>query len=105
MFRSSSISAVVTATKTIASLVRYCINGVSGHNRPVYVNKLRRLFLFKPADIVMKTLEATNQLGGFNQRLPTRHPNKKFLYIGPHQHEDDIINTSLSYIRAQYGIT
>ena len=75
MFRSSSISAVVTATKTIASLVRYCINGVSGHNRPVYVNKLSRLFLFKPADIVMKILEATNQLGGFNQRLPTRHPN------------------------------
>ena len=39
---SLSITTIVPAAFTIASLVQYCINGLSGLNRPVYVNKLGR---------------------------------------------------------------
>ena len=39
---SLSITTIVPAACTIASLVQYFINGLSGLNRPVYVNKLGR---------------------------------------------------------------
>ena len=58
-------------------------------------------FLFKPDNVVMNTIEATSQLGGFNQHLPTRQPNKRFPYSGPHRHEDDTIGNFLSSVRAQ----
>ena len=48
------------------------INSLSGRNCSLDVNKLRKLFLFNPGNIVMKTLEANTQLGGFNQCLPMR---------------------------------
>ena len=56
MSSSPSISAIIPADYTIASMVRYYINGFSGCNHPVGVNKLRRLFLFQPDNIVMNTL-------------------------------------------------
>ena len=56
---SSSIAKIVPSSYTIASMVRYCINGLSGRNQPVDVNKLRRFFLFKTNNIVMNTLEVT----------------------------------------------
>ena len=57
---------------TVSSLVRYCINGLSICKSPMYVNKIRKFFLFNPENIFMKTLEATTQLSGFNQCLPIR---------------------------------
>ena len=42
---------------------------------------------------MMKTLEATTQLGGFNQHLLMRHYNKHFPYSGPQWHKDGAINT------------
>ena len=81
---SSSITTIVTYDYKIASLVCYCINGLSGRNHPVNVTKLRRYFLFKPDNAVMKTLEATTQLGGFNQLILMIQPNNRFPYSGPH---------------------
>ena len=66
---SSSIATIVPSAYTIDSLVRYFINGLSGRNYLVNVNKIMRLFLFNIDNVVMKTLEATTKLGGFNQRL------------------------------------
>ena len=77
MSSSYYIVTIVTSDYTIASLVRYCINDLYGCNRSADINKIRRLFLFKPSNIVMKNLEATTQLGGFNQLLQMRHPNKR----------------------------
>ena len=69
---SSSIYNIIPAAYTIASLVRYYINGLSGRKRPVDVKKLRKFSLIKLDNIVMDTLEATTQLVGFSQSLPTR---------------------------------
>ena len=90
-----SNSEIIPAVYTITSLVRYCINSLSGINQPVYVKKLHKFSLFKPDNIVMKTLEATIQIGGFNQCRPMRQYNKRFPYRGPHQHEDDAIDAFL----------
>ena len=79
ILRSLSITAIISTAYTIASIVRYYISGVSRRNLPVDVKKLRKFFLFKTDNIVMKTLEATTQLGGFDQRLPMRQYNKRFL--------------------------
>ena len=48
----------------------------------------------------MKTLEATTQIGGFNQRLPMRKSNNRFPCIGPHRHEDDAIDTFFSSVKS-----
>ena len=53
----------------------------------------------------MKTLEATTQLGGFNQRLPMRKSNNRFPCIGPHRHEDDAIDTFFSSVKSHEGTT
>ena len=74
--RVSDINAIIPSVCTVAALVCYIVNVLSGRNRPVYVKKLRNLFLFKPDNIFMKTLEATTQLGSFNQRLPMQQSNK-----------------------------
>ena len=103
MYISSSISNIVTATDTIDSLVRYCINGLCGRTCPVDVNKLRRFFLFKPDNILVKTLEATTQLDVLNQIIPTRHYNKQLPYIGSHHHKDDAISSFLYSICAHDG--
>ena len=92
IYRPLSISVIIPATYIITSLVRYFINGLSGRNCLVDVNKLRSFFLFNTYNAVMKTLEATTQLGGFNQRLPKRQYNKCFPYRGPHQHGEDSVN-------------
>ena len=76
----------------VSFLVRNWINSLSGHNWPVDVNKPRKFFLFKPENIVMKILEATTQIVGFNQRLPCDSP-KKSPYSGPQWNEDDAIDT------------
>ena len=81
---SSYISAITPVACTITSLVCYCINGLSGRNLSVDFKNLRKFSLFKTDTIVMKNLEATTQLGGFNQSLPTRQSNKRFPYSGPH---------------------
>ena len=52
-----------------------------------------------------KTLEATNQLGGFNQRPPMRQYNKRLPYSRPYLHKDDYIDTLLSSMQAHYGNT
>ena len=78
IYRSLSISAIIPVAYTTTYLVRYCTNGLSGRNRPVDVKKLRKFSLFKPDNIVMKTLEATTQLGGFNKRLLMRKSNNRF---------------------------
>ena len=75
---SSSITMIVNAEYNIASLVRYRINFLSGQNRPVDFKKPRSFLLFKPDNILMKTLEATTQLGGLNQHLKMRHSKKWF---------------------------
>ena len=84
LYSSSSIVEIVPAVYTIASLVCYCINGIYGHNLPEDMKKLKRFLIFKHGNILMKTLEATTQLGGFNQLLPTRKSSKRFSYSGPH---------------------
>ena len=103
--RSSSINTTIPPAYTIASLVRYCINGLSIRNRHICVKKLCKLFLFKPDNILMKTLEATTQLIGFNKRLPMRQSNKRFPYSRPHQHEDDVIDTFFSLVKSHVGTT
>ena len=40
IYISSSITTIIPAAYNIASLVRYCINGLSGSNRPVDVNNI-----------------------------------------------------------------
>ena len=92
---SLSIAAIIPAVYTITSLVHYYINGLSGQNHPVDVKMLHTFFLFKPDNIVMKTLEATRQIGEFNQCRPMRQSNKRFPYRGPHQHKYDAIDTFL----------
>ena len=67
------------------------------------VKKLSRFFLFNPDNIVIKTLEAATQLVSFNQRLTMRHHNRIFPYNAPHRHENDTINTFLSFSRTHYG--
>ena len=54
--RSLSIAAIIPAACTIAYLVWYCINGLSRSNCPVDVKKLSKFFLFKPDNILKKTL-------------------------------------------------
>ena len=68
-------------------------------------NELRKLFLFKPDNIFMKTLEDTTQLGGFNKHLPMRNSNKKLPISGTHRNEDDAIDTFLSLAPAHDGTT
>ena len=75
----SAVTSIVPTVFTIAVLVRYFINVLSGRNSPVDVKKLWNFFLFKPDNIFMKTLEATTHLGGFNQRLPMQQSNKRLL--------------------------
>ena len=48
----------------------------------------------------MKTLEDTNQLDFLNQCLPMRKYNKFFPYRGPHQHEDDSLDTFFSSVKS-----
>ena len=62
----SVINSIVLDGCTVAALVHYCINGFSGCNLPMDVSKIRNLLLFKPENIVMKTIEATTQIIGFN---------------------------------------
>ena len=85
----SIISAVTDIIKTVFNvntLVRYCINYLSGRNIPVGVKKFRKFLLFDPDIIVMKALEATTQIGGFNQHLPIQQSRERFLYSDPHRH-------------------
>ena len=49
---------------------------------------------------MIKTLEATTQLGGFNQHLPMRQYNKRFPYSEPQQNEDDAIDTFFYSVKA-----
>ena len=100
IYRYLSIAAIIPAVYTIASLVRYCINGLSGRNRLVDVKKLHKFFLFKPDNIVMNNLESTIQIGGFNQCRLMRQSNKHFPYIGPHRHEDDAIDAFLYSLKS-----
>ena len=104
-FSSLSIAVIVCAAYTIASLVHCFNNGLSGRNFPMDINKIRSFFLSKPYNVVIKTLEDTTELGGFNQRLPTRKSNKSFPYRGPYQHKDDTTNTLFSSVRAHNGTT
>ena len=53
----------------------------------------------------MNTLEASTQLGGFNQRLTTRQSKKCFPYSGSHQHEVDTIWTFFSSVKVHDGTT
>ena len=69
------------------------------------IKKPRRLFLFKPDNIVIKTLEDTTKIDGFNKHLQMRQYNNWFTYSGPHRHEDDNINTFVYYVCAQDGTT
>ena len=55
------------------------------------VKKLRKFFLFKTKNIFMKNLEATTQLGGFNQQLPMRQYTESFPYSGTHYNKYDAI--------------
>ena len=48
----------------------------------------------------MKTLEATTQLGGFNQHIPMQQYNKRLRYSGPHWNEDYDIYTLFSLVIA-----
>ena len=102
---SLSIAAFVPLAYTIASFSHHCINGISGRNLQVGVNKISRFFLFKPDNIAMKTIEATTQLGGFNQSIPMRKSNKRFPYIKPHWHEDVAIITFWSSVLSHDGTT
>ena len=72
IYRPLYMSAIVITAYTIASLVHYFINGLSGRKPPVDVKRLERFLLFNTDNVVMKNIEATYQLGGFNQRLPMR---------------------------------
>ena len=54
IYISLSIAAFVPVAYTIASFSHYFINGLSGHNLQVDVNKISRFILFKPDNIVMK---------------------------------------------------
>ena len=100
---SSSISAVASEAYTIASLVCYSFNVLSGHNLPADVNKLRRFFLLNPDVVMMKTIETTTQLGGSNQRLQKGQSHKSFPCSSPHQHKDDVINNLLSTVWSHDG--
>ena len=99
------ITTILGSEYTVASLVRYCINSLSRRNRPVDIKKLSKFFLFKPDNTVMKTLEATTQLGGFNKLLLIRQSNKHFPYSGTHQHEDDAIVAFFSSVKSHGGTT
>ena len=94
------ITKIIPAAYTIAILVLYCINGISRRNFPVDVKKLRRFFLFKPDNVVMKTLDATTQFGGFNLRILMIQSNKRFPYNRPLRHKDDAIDNLFSYVQA-----
>ena len=59
IYSSYYISSIVPAAYTIASPVCYCMNGLSGRNRPVDIYELKIFFLFKPDNILMNTLEVT----------------------------------------------
>ena len=48
----------------------------------------------------MKTLKAATLVGAFNQRLQTRHSNKRFPYSRPYKHEYDRINNFFSSVQA-----
>ena len=89
----SASTAIIPAVCTFSDLIRYCINGIYGHNFPVDVKKLRKLFLFNPDNIAMNNIEPTTQLGVFNQQIPMQHSNKQFLYSEPCRHKDDAIDT------------
>ena len=102
---SLSIAAIIPAVYTITSLVRYYINGLSGRNHPVDVNKLHKFSLFKTDNILMNNLEATIQIDGFNQYRPMRKSNKRFPYRWPHWHEDDAIDTFLYQLKYHDGTT
>ena len=79
------------------------MNGISGHKYTVDVKKIRRFFLFKPGNVVMKTLEATTQFGDFNLRLLMIQSNKRFPYIRHCQHKDDATDKFFSYVQEHYG--
>ena len=102
---SLSVAAIIPAAYIIASLFRCFINGLSGRNRPVDVNKRKRIFLFNPDNLLMKTLGATTQLGGFNQRLLMRQSNKCFPYRSLRQHKYDAIGIFSYSVQAQDGTT
>ena len=57
------------------------------------VKKITLLFLFKPENIVIKTLETTTKIGGFNQSLQMKQSNKLFPYSGSHRNKYDAIDT------------
>ena len=57
----SAFTDIVTTVCYVAALVRYCTNGISVYNIPVEVKKLKKIFLFNPDNIVMKTLEARGE--------------------------------------------
>ena len=105
MSSSLSIAAFVPADYTTASFSYYCINVLFGRNLPVDVNKRIMFFLFKTDNVVMKTLEATTQLGGFNQSIQMRQFNMHFHYSGPHWHKDVAIINLLSSVQSHDGTT
>ena len=96
---SSSITTIIPTVYTITSIIHYWINSLSGRNRPVDIKNIHKFFLFKPENIMMNTLEAMTKPGGFNQFRLMRKYNKRFPYIGPHQHEDDAIYNFLSLLK------
>ena len=53
----------------------------------------------------MKNLEATNQLGGFNQSIPMRQYNMRFPHSMTHWKEDFAIITFLSSVQSHDGTT
>ena len=55
----SAVTCIVLTVCTVAALVRYCINGLSGRNSPVDAKNIQKLCFFKSDNIFMKTLEAT----------------------------------------------
>ena len=63
------------------------------------------IFFFKMGNFVMKTLEATNQLGGFNQCLPMSKSNKIYPYSESHQRKDDAIDTLFYSVKYHNGTT
>ena len=100
-----SIALIILTAYTIASIFCYCINSLSNRNRQVDVNKISKVFLFNPDNVMMKTLEATTQIGDLNQRLQIRQSNKRLPYNRPHRHEDDTIDTLFSSMQSHNGTT
>ena len=101
----SAVTAIVPTVFSVTDFVHYYSHGLSGHNIPVEVKKFTLLFLFKPENIVIKTLETTTKIGGFNQSLQMKQSNKLFPYSGSHRHKYDAIDTFFLSVPYHDGAT